>query len=398
MLSLIKNEFVKLIYKKKSIFFMIAFILLLSLIAVSEHKSSEQFEKQNTPEARLEYLKEHKQNLVKEKNLNKEKPYINDIDKALIYIDKDIAKLEKIIASNVKEDYWRITAKESIESKKKIINEDSLSNVEKLRERKEIERLNILLEKNMPPMEMEFNSFKFIELIINDVLGYFLLAIAIVLFSSDIVSGEFTPPTLKLLMVQPVSRGKILLSKFLTSTMCSLAFIYLIEFIFFLAIGHIFGFGNANYPVFIGTVYKLNPLASEKSQLLMEVANSTKMIPIWKNTLYILLHQGLFIIACSSFSLLVSVIFKSNIGSLIFGVLSIIVTSILTALFAPIAKLSHLLFFTYGPSSYLLNGQLATINANPNITIGNSIICLIAWTIACYLISYVIFTKEDILI
>ena len=101
-----------------------------------------------------------------------------------------------------------------------------------------------------------------------------------------------------------------------------------------------------------------------------------------------------FIIACSSFSLLVSVIFKSNMGSLIFGVLYIIVTSILTALFAPIAKLSHLLFFTYGPSSYLLNGQLATINANPNITIGNSIICLIAWTIACYLISYVIFTQR----
>lgn len=244
----------------------------------------------------------------------------------------------------------------------------------------------------------EFNAFNFIKIVINEVLGSFLLAIAIVLFSSDIVSGEFTPPTLKLLLVQPVSKGKILLSKFLTSTIYSLVFIYLVEFIFFIIIGCISGFGNANYPVFIGTIYKLNPLISHESNLLIEVANSTKMIPIWQNTIYLLLHQGLFIVSCSAFSLLISVVFKNNVGSLIFGVLFIVVTSILTVLFSPLEKFSHLFFFTYGPSGDLLNGQLATMNANPSITIGNSIVCLVIWTIACYLISYIIFTKEDILI
>lgn len=213
----------------------------------------------------------------------------------------------------------------------------------------------------------EFNAFNFIKIVINEVLGSFLLAIAIVLNSSDIVSGEFTPPTLKLLLVQPVSKGKILLSKFLTSTIYSLVFICLVEFIFFIIIGCISGFGNANYP-------------------------------IWQNTIYLLLHQGLFIVSCSAFSLLISVVFKNNVGSLIFGVLFIVVTSILTVLFSPLEKFSHLFFFTYGPSGDLLNGQLATMNANPSITIGNSIVCLVIWTIACYLISYIIFTKEDILI
>ncbi|BDR67080.1 ABC transporter permease [Clostridium tetani] len=398
MLSLMKNEFIKVTWKKKSIFFMIAFILLLSLLTVSGYKSNEEFKRQNTPEAKLEYLKSHKENLIKEKNLTKEKEYIKDFQKDLENINKDILKLEAIIKSNVKEDYWKITTKESIERKEQMLKEDNISNTEKLREKREIERLNILLEKDIPPMEGEFNAFNFIEIVVNEVLGYFLLAVAIVLFFSDIVSGECTPPTLKLLLVQPVSRGKILLSKFLTSTIYSLVFIYLIEFIFFIIVGSISSFGNADYPVFMGTIYKLNPLVSDKSKLLIEVINSTKMIPIWKNTLYLLLHQGLFIVACSAFSLLMSVITKSNIGSLIFGVLSIIITSILTALFKPLAKLSHLFFFTYGPSGDLFSGRLATIATNPNITIGNSIICLVIWTIACYLISYIIFTKEDILI
>lgn len=398
MLSLIKNEFIKVTFKKKSIFLMLSFILLLSLITILGYKYNEQMKTQNAPEAKLEYLKDHKENLIKEKTLTKDRIYIKDLEKDLKNIDEDILKLKKIINSNVKEDYWRITTKDSIIAKEEILKKNNISNAEKLREKREIERLNILLEKNIPPMESEFNSFKFIETVVNDVLGYFLLAIAIILFFSDIVSGEFTPPTLKLLMVQPVSRAKILLSKFLTSVMYSLIFIYSVEFIFFIIVGFVSGFGNANYPVFIGTTYKLNPLSSDPSNLLIEIVNSTKMIPIWKNTLYILLHQGLYIIACCAFSLLMSVVAKSNTGSLIFGVLTIVITSISTSFFKFFSKFSHLFFSTYGASSDLFSGQLANISANPKITMVNSIICLVTWTIVCYLTSHLIFTKEDILI
>ena len=398
MLSLIKNEFIKVTFKKKSIFLMISFILLLSLITIFGYKYNKQLKIENTPEAKLEYLKDHKENLIKEKNLTKDRVYIKDIEKDLQNIDADIFKLEKIINSNVKEDYWRITTKDSIKTKEEILKKNNISNIEKLREKREIERLNILLKKDIPPMESEFNSFKFIEMVVNDVLGYFLLAIAIILFFSDIVSGEFTPSTLKLLMVQPVSRGKILLSKFLTSVMYSLIFIYLAEFIFFIIVGFVSGFGNSNYPVFIGTFYKLNPLSTDPSNTLIEVVNSTKIIPIWENTLYILLHQGLYIIACCAFSLLMSVVAKSNSGSLIFGVLSIVITSISTSFLKFLSKFSHVFFTTYGLSADLFSGQLANITANHKITIGNSIICLVMWIIVCYLMSHLIFTKEDILI
>lgn len=132
MLSLMKNEFIKVTWKKKSIFFMIAFILLLSLLTVSGYKSNEEFKRQNTPEAKLEYLKSHKENLIKEKNLTKEKEYIKDFQKDLENINKDILKLEAIIKSNVKEDYWKITTKESIERKEQMLKEDNISNTEKL--------------------------------------------------------------------------------------------------------------------------------------------------------------------------------------------------------------------------------------------------------------------------
>ena len=44
-----------------------------------------------------------------------------------------------------------------------------------------------------------------------------LLCEGIAVLMSDIVSGECTPATLKFLLVQPVTGGKVLLSKFISS-------------------------------------------------------------------------------------------------------------------------------------------------------------------------------------
>ena len=65
-------------------------------------------------------------------------------------------------------------------------------------------------------------------------LGMAILVAGIAVFMSDIVSGECTPATLKFLLIQPVTRGKVLLSKFIAVTITVLTMILGAELVGFL--------------------------------------------------------------------------------------------------------------------------------------------------------------------
>ena len=77
------------------------------------------------------------------------------------------------------------------------------------------------------------------------------IIIIILLITSTIVAEEFTSGTIKLLLIKPYSRGKILLSKYFTSIIFLLLIIlYLILLQIFIG-GYIFGFSSLKIPVII---------------------------------------------------------------------------------------------------------------------------------------------------
>ena len=64
------------------------------------------------------------------------------------------------------------------------------------------------------------------------------------MFMSDIVSGESTPATLKFLLVQPISRAKVILSKFIAVVITVVAMIAGLEVAAYGVIGAFTGFDD----------------------------------------------------------------------------------------------------------------------------------------------------------
>lgn len=410
MISLINNEIRKLLRRKKTFIVFMAFVALMATITISGYKEEQNRIKMNTPEAKIESLQYSKRHLLQEKKINpgniiKSASTLEDnnkyIEDNIKEIDNQISELEYVKKTGKANVNWKIATKKNMERIEKELNDPNLSNTYREKNKLELKKLNYLLNNNIDPIdENKFNGFNFITILFNEVLGNSLLAIGIILFAADMISGECTPSTLKFLLIQPVSRGKILFSKFIAVILISIGLILPTEFIFFILVGLLVGFGNLNYPVFTGTRYKFDytNVGFNGNPPLTEVINSTVVIPIWQHTLYMFLLQALFIICCCAFALLISSIFKSSMASMSLGIISVLTITILSQIIPAIRKISYLLFTSYGAVGSLLQGNLALNFNNPSITFPYGLLVLISWVILCCLLSHFIFTKRDILV
>ncbi|WP_315114712.1 ABC transporter permease subunit [uncultured Clostridium sp.] len=400
MLTLIYNEIRKLIRRPKTIIVYIAFIALMAVVSVAGYKTEQRRIKMNTLEAQIETYKNYKESLLHEKNNAPEDEKAN-IDLNIKEIEKEIVELESLIKSGKTERDWKGELKTNIEAIEKELSNSNDKSADKSNQQLELNKLKYLYDNNINPQEeYAFNGFNFLKILINDILGSLLLVIGVILFVSDIVSGECTPPTLKFLLIQPVSRGKVLLSKFIAVTISSLLLIVSSELIFFVIIGLLLGFGSANFPVITGTLYKFDysKLDMLGKPAFVELADSSKIVPLWQYTLNMLLIQALFIVACAAFAFLVSSILKSSMASMTLGIISVIMATILSQVIPAVMKRSHYLFTSYGSISNIFDGTMAQRLQNPSITTPYAITILLIWITVCYAISHFVFTKRDILI
>ncbi|WP_082206865.1 ABC transporter permease subunit [Clostridium sp. BL8] len=323
----------------------------------------------------------------------------------LMHIDENIAELKdqisKVKAQIGKDMDWKKELDDRIKDlETNLKNDVNASMQSKSMLTQSLSEAKYLKDNNIKPMDdFEFNAFLFLERLII-ILGQVFLAIGIAVFAADMVSGECTPPTLKLLLTQPVSRGKVIFSKFISVALAAAGLILSIEVIFFLIVGLIYGFGNPAYPVMVGAKYQfdLATFLPNGGHELAMVAGSSSIIPLWKYTVELLLTQGLYIIACTAFIFLVSTLFKSSMVSMGVGTVFIILMTILFNLVGFLKKFAIYVLPCYTDTTAILKGQTATMFNNPNSTFGTSMLVFLGWTVVCYLISHFVFTKKDILI
>lgn len=416
MLTLIGNEIKKLFSRKKTWVVVIGFILLLGILTFALYKEEQNAKKYSSPEFRIQSMQESisynnkkKQELQDKRNsatsTDEDK---KAIDRELTRIDTDIKNMEESIKglkdNSGKNVAWKTELKQQIEAREKAINNEDGSNMPdeyKEREKININQMKYLLEHDIEPMQdYKLIGFNFINKVV-EFLGMIFLAMGIAIFISDMVSGECTPPTMKFLITQPVSRGKVLLSKFIAAVVSSVLLIVSIELIYFLFVGLVFGFGSSNYPVMVGTRFQFDMATVNEQGIhpLKAIAGSTYMIPMWKFTLEIFMMQILFIIACVSFIFLISTLFKSSMVSMGVGSIIMIILFVIINQLRPLGKIVPYLFTTYGNVVGVLKGEeLALRFQNPALTVGFSIPVMIIWAIVCYVISHFVFTKKDILI
>lgn len=408
MIVLIKNELIKLFNRKKTYIVLAAFILLTAAMCYGSFKMDENTKKYNTPEFRvknlqesLTYMKRDKENVPKDiKNDTKAlEDYNKSIDANIEKTENEIKNLNNVIASGSKEIDWRKQLNDEITSREEELKNSNIPERYKEQEKLDLSRKKYLLNNEIKPADEDFNGFNFAKNLIQQ-LGTIFLAVGVIVFSTDIVSGECTPPTLKFLLIQPVSRGKVLLSKFISVVISAVTLILSVELLFMVIVGLWKGFGNSHYPMFVDTLYQfdLSKVAGNGTHPLIQVANSTHIITISQYLVRVFLLQVLYIVACTSFAFLISSLFKSSMVSMGLSIVAVIALTVLVRGIPGLSKIALFMFTSYGEITTLIDGSAAEAFQNPSITLVFGVIILTTWSIVCYLISHFVFNKKDILI
>lgn len=399
MLTLIKNEMIKLMQRRKTLVVIGMFVLLIGFMGFASYKQSENMKEWNKPETRIQNEQsniEHLNQMKKDPNFSEEekKRFDEEIKQSNLRIEE--IKKEQ---TGVKPD-WRVTLKQEIKNLEEQIKNPQMDSQEKDRLQTELMTKNYLLQNDIEP---EYNSYdvkatSFLRDLFS-ILGMIFLVVGVIIFSADMVSGEYTPATMKFLLTQPVSRGKVLLSKFIALALSATALIVVIELIAFLIMGIIFSFGNMDYPVTIGTKFIYdNTVTVEMGRKAMKmVEGSTIIIPMWKYLIQMFLLQALFIVASAAFAFVLSTVVKSSMVSMATSVVMIIAFTIFQSM--PYVKdYIHFIFTTFGDPGMILSGNIARGINNPIVTTTFAVGVMVVWSVVSYVISHVVFTKKDILI
>lgn len=228
------------------------------------------------------------------------------------------------------------------------------------------------------------------------------LPLMIVLLVADMLSGETSTGTIKLLLVRPVSRSKIWLGKWLVSLFAS-ALVSTVLYGLLLVIGWmIYGTGGANQPAIVGESFKFLPAAqvypSQVGNILVTFFTHAHVI---SQGLFIFVGWGLLVLAMmavASIGMLCSTIFQSAMAATAVSLGAVIVGFILEMMAS-----SHQLHLRF--MSYLFSTQLDLLGVwsgtqsrqiNVNIPLWLGILVLIVWSALSLWVALWTFHKRDV--
>ena len=405
MWGLIVNELQKMAKRKKPIITILAFVVLVGLIDLLGITQSSETTVQNNIKMFESIIKNNKKTLQtgglsKEqvtaiKNSTKQlQGVINKLSDDEADRDMDWKKrLDKIILQKENE-------------KRRIENAADDTKIEALN--KEINEDQYLVNNNIKDMSnTDIKGYAFAMNVVGMV-GAIFVPLILAVLTSDAVSGECSPPTMKMLLTKPISRGKILMSKFMATIIMGVGAIMSVHILNTLFIGIVYGFGSAKYPVSVGTLYRVDTMKAIGSTYgVSAIIGSSHIIPMWQYMLEVIGLQFLFIACCIAFAFLISTIFKSNVISTITSVLGILVLTIFTPIvmgnttsdsLVPFKKILSFVFLSYSNTESLLKGEVAVGLNSTMVTPIFAALVMVAWIVVCYAIAHVVFTKKEMLV
>ncbi|MFD0586983.1 ABC transporter permease [Paenibacillus sp. GCM10027627] len=210
-----------------------------------------------------------------------------------------------------------------------------------------------------------------------------LFPMLVLAIGSDIVSGERTAGTIKMLLTRPVKRWKILLSK-----LCALALyvsltIAVTIILCYLISGFVFGYGEWSAPVLGG--FKITGSTIDST--------GVYAMPQWR---FLLMQAGLCwfsAMTVATLGLMVSVLIRSTAASMVTMMAAIIAGTILSSMSSSWTSAKYLFSVNLKLTGFL-EGAPPPIEG---MTLPFSLAVLAMWGIVGVGVSFRVFTKGDIL-
>ncbi|MBY9081719.1 ABC transporter permease [Paenibacillus sp. HN-1] len=275
---------------------------------------------------------------------------------------------------------WRLELQQQITDNENSLSSSRIPEEWKTYRRIFIQQMQYYLDHDVNPNEPSGVTFtrEFLDNSVSLFIPLLIMAVA-----SDIVSGERTTGTIKMLLTRPVRRWKVLFSK-LAALLMFVSLIILSTFLVsYLISGLAFGYRGFNVPVFTG--FQLHGDTVDMS--------AVHSVPQWK---YLLMQCGLIwyvsvVVALLAF--MISVLFRSTAASIVVMMAALIAGSILTNMASAWTSAKYLFMVNLGLTNYLA-GSPAPIEG---MSLPFSLAVLGIWGVVSVFISFAVFTKRDIL-
>ncbi|MFD0767628.1 ABC transporter permease [Bacillus sp. CGMCC 1.60114] len=207
------------------------------------------------------------------------------------------------------------------------------------------------------------------------------IPLLIMIVAIDIVSGERSDGTMKMLLTRPIRRWKILLSKYVTMVLFISLILLLVGVLSYVLSGVVFGYSGWNLPILTGFV-------TEKDTL-----NTTfvHLIPQWQ---YIVMAYGLawFVaVVVGTISFMVSVLIRNTPAGMGVMLAALIAGGILNNFATSWEGAKYIFSVNLSLTDYL-SGQLPALQG---LSMSFSLLNLTIWAVVSLIIAFAVFTKQD---
>ncbi|TJY44277.1 ABC transporter permease [Cohnella pontilimi] len=275
---------------------------------------------------------------------------------------------------------WRAELQTQITDNTRALGSDRIPEEWKKWRRALVQQLQYYLDHDINPRTP--NAVTFTRGFMDNAVTLF-IPLMVLAIASDLVSSERSSGTVKMLLTRPVRRWRILLSKLVTLTLYVSLIIVATVLLCYLISGLVFGYRGWGEPVFIG----------------FQVSGAdvnTSGVHAVPQVIYVLMQAGLAWFASmvvAILALMVSVLVRSTAASFVTMMAAIIAGAILTNMASSWHSAKYLFNVNLELTSYL-QGTPPPIEG---MTLGFSLAVLAVWAAAGLVVSFGVFTKQDIL-
>jgi len=278
-------------------------------------------------------------------------------------------------------DSWKPLIKQQISNLKNRLNSGDTLASTKGNLTVQIDQYQYYLDNNINPLTPSAGKYsvKFMEQAI-----YMFLPLLIIILAGDSVSGEFSSKTIKILLTRAIPRWKVLLSKYLALLILVSVVILETLILSILISGFMFNSWGFSEPVATG----FKSVAGS-----LDASNVIKLLQ-WQ---YIILVYSLgWFIACTvgTISFMVSVLVKNTATSIGVMMAALIGGSFLQFFLADWPAVKYFFVINLNLPQYL-TGSYQPISG---MSLTFSTLVLLVWAIGALVVSFWVFTKQDVLV
>lgn len=388
LLKIIENELIKICHKKKLI---VCFILMCLVSTASFF-----FFNKDRGEGGLANNKRVEKYYMDQKKSSKDPAVVKEAQK---HIDEIETGIKEYQLNKAHPDRWKANLEKQIALMEKASKDKSSSNLEY--STLQLKEYKYLLKNNLKPLNnLSTTAFTFfLEYVMLLSFSMIIIFLIAAIITSDILSSEYTPATLKFILLRPVSKTKLIWGKFFAGVISSLALVMFFYVAVYVFGGMKYGFDSFRYPVTIGPSFKYSAVKNMVYNKFIDIIPGTStLMPLYKFLGEFALLQILFIIASVGFCILMSTLFKNSAvavsSSILFGVAFIFISKMPGFLSDKSYIISAFFLGLNSPYEIITRSFVQNTGAYYINTLSAAVI-MIAWTVLFLELSIFIFQRRE---